>query len=78
MENGIGICTPFVVEVVWAIFIAPKAAIPVSVPLTNVLKISLFSLAALTLFLTDKKGLAAVFLVVAFINMALLHLFKLS
>ncbi|HEY4551275.1 MAG TPA: YrdB family protein, partial [Bacillus sp. (in: firmicutes)] len=53
-----GIGAPILVAVIWGTFIAPKASIPVSVPISILLQIILFSLAAVALYFSEKGTLA--------------------
>ena len=72
-----GIGAPILVAVIWGTFIAPKASIPVSVPIRILLQIILFSLAAMALYFSEKGTLAIIFGTVVLIEMILMYLLNL-
>ena len=57
----LGIGTPIVVAIIWGVFIAPKASIPVTVPIRVFLQIILFGSAAVALYFSEKGTLAIIF-----------------
>ncbi|MGE8203931.1 YrdB family protein [Heyndrickxia sp. NPDC080065] len=71
-----GVGTPLLVAIFWGIFIAPKASIPVSVPLRILLQIIIFGLAAVSLHSSGRSVLAILFIIVTIINMFLMYLLK--
>ena len=72
-----GIGTPILVAIIWGTFIAPKASIPVSVPIRILLQIILFSSAAMALYFSEKGTLAIIFGTVVLIEMILMYLLNL-
>ncbi len=72
-----GIGTPILVAIIWGTFIAPKASIPVSVPIRILLQIILFSSAAVALYFSEKGTLAIIFGTVVLIEMILMYLLNL-
>ena len=72
-----GIGTPILVAIIWGTFIAPKASIPVSVPIRILLQIILFSSAAVALYFSEKGTLAIIFGTVVLIEMTLMYLLNL-
>lgn len=72
-----GIGTPIIVAIIWGTFIAPKASIPVSVPIRILLQIILFSSAAVALYFSEKGTLAIIFGTVVLIEMTLMYLLNL-
>ena len=72
-----GVGTPILVAVIWGTFIAPKASIPVSVPIRILLQIILFSSAAMALYFSEKGTLAIIFGTVVLIEMILMYLLNL-
>lgn len=72
-----GIGTPILVAIIWGTFIAPKASIPVSVPIRILLQIILFSSAVVALYFSEKGTLAIIFGTVVLIEMTLMYLLNL-
>lgn len=72
-----GIGAPLAVAILWGLFIAPKASIPVTPPLRAALQIIVFTLAAAALYTAGQKQPAAVFLVIAWVDWALVLALKL-
>lgn len=68
-----GIGTPLLVAIFWGTFIAPKASIPVSVPLRIFLQIIVFGSAVAALYFSEKSMLAIIFLIVVLIEMILMY-----
>ena len=68
---------PLLIAIFWGTFIAPKASIPVSVPLRIVLQVIIFGSAATVLYFSDKRMLALIFAVVALVEMILMYSMKL-
>jgi hypothetical protein len=71
-----GIGTPLFFAFIWGMFIAPKATIPVNVPIRILLKLIVFGLAAVSLYVTGKHILAVVFIVVTIIILVLANVLK--
>lgn len=72
-----GIGAPLLAAVVWGTFIAPKASVPVSVGLRIPLQLLVFGAAAAALYSSGHPKLAAVFLVLAIIELILNYTLKL-
>ncbi|MFY0758886.1 YrdB family protein [Metabacillus dongyingensis] len=72
-----GLGTPVLVAIIWGTFIAPKASLPVSVPVRIFLQLLIFSLAAVALYCSEKSMLATIFFIVVLIDMTLMYLMKL-
>lgn len=53
----LGIGTPLLIAVHWAMFVAPKAAYPVSVPVKVLLQSTVFAFAAVALYFSARKTL---------------------
>ena len=68
-----GVGTPILVAIIWGTFIAPKASIPVTVPIRVLLQIILFSLAAVALYFSEKATLAIIFGTIVLIEMILMY-----
>ena len=77
MKTMLGIGTPIFVAIIWGTFIAPKASIPVAVPLRIFLQIIIFGSAIAALYFSEKRALAMIFLVVMLIEMTLMYIWKL-
>lgn len=73
----LGIGMPLLIAIFWGTFIAPKASIPVSVPLRIILQVIIFGSAATVLYFSDKRMLALIFAVVALVEMILMYSMKL-
>lgn len=73
----LGIGTPILVAIIWGTFIAPKASVPVSLPLRIFLQIILFGSAVVALYFSEKRMLATVFGIVVIIEMILMYAMKL-
>lgn len=76
MENVVarvllGVGAPLLAAVVWGLFVAPKAAIPLNMPLRLVPEILVFGSAALALFATGHPVLGASLSIVAAVNRVL-------
>ncbi|KQL52249.1 hypothetical protein AN964_00955 [Heyndrickxia shackletonii] len=71
MKMVLGIGTPLLVAFFWGLFLAPKATIPVNVPLRIFLKLIVFGLASVAVYATGRHILAGDFLVVAIIVLIL-------
>lgn len=69
----LGIGTPIIVAVFWGTFLAPKASIPVPLPLLILLQAFVFSLATVALFVSEKKMLAIVFASIAVLEIVLMY-----
>lgn len=73
----LGLGTPVIVAIIWGTFIAPKASMPVSIPLRIFLQIILFGSAAVALYFSEKRMLATIFGIVVMIEMILMYVMKL-
>ena len=73
INSLLGLGTPLLVAIFWGTFIAPKASIPVSVPLRIILQTIIFALAVAALYFSDKSKLAIIFGVVVLIEMILMY-----
>ena len=73
---GLGIGAPVVIAVVWAIFVSPRAPVPLSLPLSLLLQVLIFGLAAAALAAAGHRTLGWVFVVVVVINSALMYVWR--
>ncbi|MDQ6417984.1 YrdB family protein [Paenibacillus sp. LHD-117] len=73
----LGIGTPLLTAVFWGMFIAPKAAFPVTIPVRALLQLIVFGLSAAALYASGRTGLAVTFAVVALVDMAFVYSLKL-
>ena len=69
---ALGLGAPLVVAVVWGLFMAPKATVPLPGPLHLAGEIALFGLGAAALFAAGQPRLAVLFAAAAIVNRALL------
>ena len=69
----LGIGAPLLVAIFWGTFIAPKASIPVSIPVRIILQLIIFALAIAALHFSSKSMLAVVFLVVVVVEMIIMY-----
>ena len=67
----LGIGAPLLAAVVWGLFVAPKAAIPLDLPLRLIPEILVFGSAVLALFATGHPVLGTSLLVVSVVNRVL-------
>lgn len=77
IKIALGIGTPILAAIIWGTLIAPKASIPVSIPLRIFLQIILFGSAVAALYFSEKKMLATVFGGIVLIEMILMYAMKL-
>ena len=77
MKIALGIGTPLLAAVIWGTFVAPKASIPVSIPVRIILQTIIFGSAATALYFSEKGMLATIFGIVVFIEMILMYTMKL-
>lgn len=77
MKTVLGIGTPILVAIIWGTFIAPKASIPVAVPLRIFLQLIIFDSAVAALYFSEKSMLAIIFGIVVLIEMTLMYTMKL-
>ncbi len=77
MKTVLGIGTPILVAIIWGTFIAPKASIPVAVPLRIFLQLIIFGSAVAALYFSEKSMLAIIFGIVVLIEMTLMYTMKL-
>lgn len=76
INSLLGLGTPLLVAIFWGTFIAPKASIPVSVPLRIILQSIIFSLAVAALYMSDKSKLATILGVVVLVEMILMYVIE--
>ncbi|UUZ83351.1 YrdB family protein [Paenibacillus sp. P26] len=74
---SLGVGTPSLVAILWGTFVAPKASIPVSVPVRILLQLAVFGSAAAALYASGYSKLAVIFIATAVVEMALVHSLKL-
>ena len=67
----LGVGAPLLAAVVWGLFVAPKAAIPLNMPLRLVPEILVFGSAVLALFDTGHPVLGISLLIIATVNRVL-------
>ncbi len=72
----LGIGAPLVVAILWGMFLAPRAARPVSPPVNLVLKLLVFGAGALGLAVAGQPTLAVVFAIVVIINLTFAWVWK--
>lgn len=77
LQFMLGIGAPALVAVLWGTFVAPKASIPVSVPVRALLQAVVFAGAAGALYAAGRPVWAFAFLIVAAVVMVLVYLLKL-
>lgn len=77
LQFMLGIGAPALVAVFWGTFVAPKASIPVSVPVRALLQAVVFAGAAGALYAAGRPVWALAFLIVAAVVMVLVYLLKL-
>jgi hypothetical protein len=71
---GLGIGAPLLAAVVWGVFVAPRAAVPVPELLRFVIQALFFGLAALGLATTGHRTLAWVFVAIVVVNAILAYI----
>ena len=71
---GLGIGVPLVATVVWGIFVAPRAVVPVGGLLRLVIQALFFGSAALGLATTGHRTLAGVFVAIVVVNAILAYM----
>jgi hypothetical protein len=72
----LGIGTPILVAIIWGTFIAPKASLPVSIPVRILLQLIIFGLATAMLYYLGKGKLAIIFGIVLLLEMIFIYLMK--
>jgi hypothetical protein len=65
---GLGIGAPLVIAVVWAVFVSPRAPVRLHLPLSLLLQVLIFGLAAAALATTGHRTLAWAFVALVVIN----------
>jgi hypothetical protein len=70
---GLGIGAPLVVAVVWAVFVSPQAPVQLAFPLSLLLQVLVFGLAAAALVATGHRTLVWVFAAFVVINALLMY-----
>ena len=77
MKTVLGVGAPILVAIIWGTFIAPKASIPVAVPLRIFLQIIIFGSGVAALYFSEKSMLAIILGVAVFMEMTLMYTMKL-
>lgn len=72
----LGIGAPLLAAVVWGMFVAPKASIPVAAATRLVLELVIFGAAALALWAAGRPGLAGAFTLIAVISRVLMTVWR--
>ena len=70
---GLGIGVPLVVAVVWGVFVSPQAPVRLALPLSLLLQVLVFGLAAAALVATGHRTPALVFVALVVINALLMY-----
>jgi hypothetical protein len=70
---GLGIGAPLVVAVVWAVFVSPRAPVRLALPLSLLLQVAVFGIAAAALVATGHRTLAWVFVALVVVNAVLMY-----
>ena len=73
---ALGIGLPILVAVVWGLFVAPRAVIPLPRPVTFALGLAILLLAAVALAAAGRPTLGVAFATIVVVNAALLLLWK--
>ncbi len=71
----LAVAFPAVIAIVWGIFLAPASKTRLRDPWLTLVKVFLFLLAAVCLFLTGLQGEAIVFAIIALLNLILLYIY---
>ncbi|MEF3305051.1 YrdB family protein [Paenibacillus sp. GYB003] len=71
VKIAVGLGAPLLAAVFWGTFVAPKAAFPVALPVRAVLQLLVFGLASAALYASGHTRLAAGFLAVSIVEVAL-------
>ena len=72
VKTMLGIGAPLLAAVVWGLFVAPKATVPLCLPLRLAPEVLVFGSATVTLFATEHLLLAVVLSIAAAVNRALI------
>lgn len=72
----LAIAFPAVIAIVWGFFLAPASKTRLTDPWLSAVKVFLFLLAAVLLFLTGLQGAAIVFAIISLLNLFLLYIYK--
>ena len=67
-KMALGLGAPLLAAVVWGLFVAPKAAILLAMPLRLIPEVLVFGSAALALYASGHLTLAVIFVAVAVVN----------
>ena len=67
-KMALGLGAPLLAAVVWGLFVAPKAAIPLAMPLRLIPEALVFGAAALALYASGHPTLAVIFVAIAVVN----------
>ena len=73
LKTLLGIGAPLLAAVVWGVFVAPKASVPVPDPLHLVLELVVFGAATVALYVAGRHSLAWVLGIVFVINRILMY-----
>jgi hypothetical protein len=76
LRIALGIGAPLIAAVVWAIFVAPKASVPVSIPVWLLLQLVIFGAAVTGLAVAGRPTLAWLFALAVVANGALMYVWK--
>ncbi len=68
----LGLSAPLLAAVVWGLFVSPKAAVTLELPLKLVPEVLVFGSSAGALFITEHPALAVALLILAAVNRALI------
>ncbi len=66
----LGMLLPVIAAVVWGVFMAPRASVPVPEPWHTIFALALFALATAALFASGQSVLALVYAVLVLLNQA--------
>ncbi len=76
LKIGLGIGIPFLVALIWGLFMAPNSSMRLHGAAYLALKLGLFGLAVTALITTDNNALGIVLLAIFVINTILLYVWK--
>ncbi|PAD65962.1 hypothetical protein CHH83_26480 [Bacillus sp. 7586-K] len=72
------VATPLVIAILWGVFLAPKASLPIiSYPVRTALKLVVFVVASAALYTTGRIMLGALFLILSLLIVAAVFILKL-
>ena len=76
VKIALAIISPLLAAVIWGMFVAPKASVPVSTPVWLLLQLAIFGLAAAGLAASGQRGLAVAFVLAVLVNSLLLYVWR--